>query len=72
VVPLVDAELNRRFPGRELQKAETLAGLREDWAAVQSARRATVADTPADLADAHVEDEWAHLRYVRRDLALLR
>ncbi|GAA3643584.1 hypothetical protein [Microlunatus ginsengisoli] len=117
MVPLVDAELNRRFPGRELQKAESLAGLREDWAAVQSARRATVADTPADLADAHVEDEWslaqtvrhlvlatdevlgedregpwggdwrptvgdcirvileeewAHLRYIQRDLALLR
>jgi len=29
VVPLVDAELNRQFPGRELQKAQTPEGLRE-------------------------------------------
>ena len=35
VVPLVDAELNRRFPGRELQNAQTVEGLREGWEAVQ-------------------------------------
>lgn len=34
VVPLVDAELNRQFPGRELQKAQTPEGLREGWVAV--------------------------------------
>jgi hypothetical protein len=34
VVPLVDAELNRQFPGRELQKAQTPEGLREAWVAV--------------------------------------
>jgi hypothetical protein len=59
VVPLVDAELNRRFPGRELQKAQTPDGLREGWVAVQSAWQTTVADTPSDLVDAHVEDEWS-------------
>lgn len=31
VVPLVDAELNRQFPGRELQKAQTAEGLRDGW-----------------------------------------
>ena len=104
VAPLVDAELNRRFPGRELQKAQTpeglREGLREGWVAVQIALATTVTDTPRELVDAHVEDEWslaqtlrhlvlatdtwlrggilrvleeewAHLRYVRRDLALL-
>ncbi len=59
VVPLVDAELNRQFPGRELQKAETPEGLREGWVAVQAAWQTTVADTPPDLVDAHVEDEWS-------------
>lgn len=59
VVPLVDAELNRRFPGRELQKAESPEGLREGWVAVQAAWAATVADTPSDMVDAHVEDEWS-------------
>jgi hypothetical protein len=59
VVPLVDAELNRQFPGRELQKAQTPEGLREGWVAVQSAWQTTVAITPPDLVDAHVEDEWS-------------
>ena len=59
VVPLVDAELNRQFPGRELQKAQTPEGLREGWVAVQAAWQETVADTPAHLVDAHVEDEWS-------------
>lgn len=59
VVPLVDAELNRQFPGRELQKAQTPDGLREGWVAVQSAWQATVEDTPPDLVDAHVEGEWS-------------
>ncbi|HET7735305.1 MAG TPA: DinB family protein [Nocardioidaceae bacterium] len=59
VVPLVDAELNRQFPGRELQKATTPEGLRDGWVAVQAAWQETVAGTPAELVDAHVEDEWS-------------
>lgn len=43
VVPLAEAELNRQFRGRELQKAQTPEGLREGWEAVQSAWRTTVA-----------------------------
>lgn len=65
VVPLVDAELNRQFPGRELQKAQTPEGLREGWVAVQAAWRTTVADTPPDLVDAHVEDEWSLAQTLR-------
>src|SRR6476620_329460 len=56
VVPLVDAELNRQFPGRELQRAQTPDGLRHGWVAVQSAWQATVVGTPRELVDAHVED----------------
>jgi hypothetical protein len=37
VVPPVDAEVNRQFPDRELQKVQTPEGLREGWVAVQSA-----------------------------------
>ena len=65
VVPLVDAELNRQFPGRELQKAQTPEGLRDGWVAVQSAWRETVAGTPPDLVDAHVEDEWSLAQTLR-------
>ena len=65
VVPLVDAELNRQFPGRELQKAQTPEGLREGWVAVQSAWETTVAATPPDLVDAHVDDEWSLAQTLR-------
>jgi hypothetical protein len=65
VVPLVDAELNRQFPGRELQKAQTPEGLREGWVAVQGAWASTVADTPLRLVDAHVEDEWSLAQTLR-------
>lgn len=65
VVPLVDAELNRLFPGRELQKAQTPEGLRDGWAAVQAAWRETVEDTPPELVDAHVEDEWSPAQTLR-------
>ena len=65
VVPLVDAELNKQFPGRELQKAQTPEGLREGWAAVQAAWRTTVEDTPPELVDAHVPDEWSLAQTLR-------
>ncbi len=65
VVPLVDAELNRQFPGRELQGAQTPEGLREGWLAVQAAWATTVADTPPHLVDAHVEDEWSLAQTLR-------
>ncbi len=65
VVPLVDAELNRLFPGRELQKSETPAGLSEGWVAVRAAWQETVSSTPSDLVDAHVEDEWSLAQTLR-------
>jgi hypothetical protein len=65
VVPLVDAELNRQFPGRELQKAQTPEGLREGWVAVQSAWQETLEGTPTDLVDAHVEGEWSLAQTLR-------
>lgn len=65
VVPLVDAELNRQFPGRELQKSETPEGLREGWVAVQAAWRETVESTPPELRDARVGDEWSLAQTLR-------
>ncbi|MCF6379386.1 DinB family protein [Nocardioides KLBMP 9356] len=65
VVPYVDAELNRRFPGRELQKAESPEGLREGWDAVRAAWRETVDGTPRELWDAHVDDEWSLVQTLR-------
>ncbi|MBC9733117.1 DinB family protein [Nocardioides marmotae] len=65
VVPLVEAELDRRFPGRALQRSQTPEGLREGWAAVRAAWQETVAATPPDLVDAHVEDEWSLAQTLR-------
>ena len=59
VVPFVDAELNRRFPGRQLQKSQTPEGLREGWVAVQAAWATTVTNTPPELVHVHVDDEWS-------------
>ncbi|HHW84050.1 MAG TPA: DinB family protein [Actinomycetales bacterium] len=65
VVPYVKAELNRQFPGRELQDAQTLEGLREGWEAVQAAWQETVDGTPRELVDSHVEDEWSLAQTLR-------
>ena len=65
VVPFVDAELNRQFPGRELQKAQTPKGLRDGWVAVQAAWETTVTNTPPELVDAHVDDEWSLAQTLR-------
>lgn len=65
VVPLVEAELDRQFPGRELQRARTPEGLRERWVAVQDAWRVTVSQTPPELVDAQVQDEWSLAKTLR-------
>jgi hypothetical protein len=65
VVPLVEAELNRRFPGRALQSAQSPEGLRDGWTAVQVAWADTVATTPTELVDAHVDDEWSLAQTLR-------
>ena len=65
VVPLVNAELNRQFPGRELQTAQTPHGLLEAWVAVQTAWQTTVADTPRDEVDVNHNDEWSLAQTLR-------
>jgi hypothetical protein len=65
VVPFVDAELNRQFPGRELQKAQMPEGLRDGWAAVHAAWETTVTNTPPELVDAHVGNEWSLAQTLR-------
>jgi hypothetical protein len=65
VVPFVDAELNRQFPGRELQKSQTPAGLRDGWVAAQAAWETTLTNTPPALVNAHVDDEWSLAQTLR-------
>jgi hypothetical protein len=62
VVPFVDAELNRRFPGRELRGGQTPDALRAAWAALERTWAATldhVATMPEGTVDASVDGEWS-------------
>ncbi|MEI2774636.1 MAG: DinB family protein [Tetrasphaera sp.] len=68
VVPLVDAELNRRFPGRKLRTATDPAGLREAWAALErtwatTMSRATVLGD--DSFERRVDGEWSLAQTLR-------
>ena len=68
VVPLVDAELNRRFPGRELRAAADPQALRAAWAALESAWTATLeraAGMPPGTVDASVAGEWSFAQTLR-------
>ena len=68
VIPFVEAELNRRFPGRAARRAEDPEGLRAAWAALEgtwSAALARVAAMPAGLADVAVGGEWSFAQTLR-------
>ncbi|MCW2814457.1 MAG: pentapeptide repeat protein [Nocardioides sp.] len=62
VVPLVRAELERRFPGRDLMTADDPDGLRAAWAAVEAAwagAQERAAAMPAGTVDVSVDGEWS-------------
>lgn len=64
VVAFVEAELNSRFPGRELKTANTPEGLRTAWAAAEKAW-ASVLPTAAGLEDVSVDGEWSFSQTLR-------
>jgi hypothetical protein len=68
VLPLVDAELNRRFPGRADRRATDPDGLRTAWAALERTWAATLeraAAMPAGSVDASVAGEWSFAQTLR-------
>lgn len=68
VAPLVDAELDRRFPGRSERRAADAEGLRRAWAAIEATWAATlqrVATLPAGTVDVQVDGEWSFAQTVR-------
>ena len=68
VVPLVEAELNRRFPGRAGRRAADPDGLRAAWAALEQTWAATlerVAAMPAGTVDVSVGGEWSFAQTLR-------
>ena len=68
VLPFVDAELNRRFPGRADRYAGDPDGLRAAWSALERAWAATserVAAMPAGTVDVSVGGEWSFAQTLR-------
>ncbi|MGN9809473.1 DinB family protein [Micromonospora sp. BQ11] len=68
VVPLVEVELNRRFPGRELKHARDPDGLRTAWAALERAWAAAidrVESMPEGTADVSIDGEWSFAQTLR-------
>jgi hypothetical protein len=68
VAPFVDAELNRRFPGRAQRRAEDPDGLRAAWAALEQAWASALkraAAMPAGTVDVSVSGEWSFAQTLR-------
>ena len=68
VVPLVEAELNRRFPGRAARRAGDPDGLRAAWAALERTWAATLdraAAMPEGTVDVSVDGEWSFAQTLR-------
>ncbi|HEY8451437.1 MAG: DinB family protein [Micromonosporaceae bacterium] len=68
VTPFVEAELNRRFPGRADRRAADPDGLRAAWAALERTWEATlarVAAMPAGTVDVSVDGEWSFAQTLR-------
>mgnify|MGYP003111410407 CR=1 FL=1 len=68
VVPFVEAELNRRFPGRAERRAGDPESLRAAWAVLERTWSATldrVAAMPAGTVDISVDGEWSFAQTLR-------
>jgi DinB superfamily/Pentapeptide repeats (8 copies) len=68
VAPLIEAELDRRFPDRTKLRATDPDGLAEAWALIEGMWQATVARAralPTPLLRERVDDEWSFVETLR-------
>lgn len=68
VVPLVDAELNRRYPGRERMRPTDADGYREAWDLLEQLWSETVTKArrlPPELLHESVDGEWSFIETLR-------
>ncbi|MEU4362143.1 DinB family protein [Promicromonospora sp. NPDC023987] len=68
VLPLIEAELNRQYPGRALARSQVLAEQRESFEAAARTWSATfdrVAAMPAGTVDEQVDGEWSLAQTMR-------
>ena len=68
VIPFVEAELDRRFPGRAQRRAADPDGLRAAWAVLERTWAATldrVSAMPVGTVDVSVDGEWSFAQTLR-------
>ncbi|KQR12131.1 DinB family protein [Cellulomonas sp. Leaf334] len=68
VIPFVEAELDRRFPGRAQRRAADPDGLRAAWAVLERTWAATLdraAAMPVETLDVSVDGEWSFAQTLR-------
>lgn len=68
VVPLIDAELNRLYPGRELMRPTDADGYREAWDLLEQLWSETVTKArrlPPELLHESVDGEWSFIETLR-------
>ena len=68
VVPLVEAELNRRYPDRARMRPSDAAGFGEAWEILERQWRQTVErarQMPSELLHERVEGEWSFIETLR-------
>ena len=68
VVPLVEAELNRRYPDRAKMRPSDAAGFGEAWEILERQWRQTVErarQMPSELLHERVEGEWSFIETLR-------
>jgi hypothetical protein len=68
VVPLVEAELNRRYPDRVKMRPTDADGFREAWDILERLWQSTIERgrrMPADLLHERVEGEWSFIETLR-------
>jgi uncharacterized protein YjbI with pentapeptide repeats len=68
VVPLVEAELNRRYPGRSKMRPSDADGFREAWDILERLWQRTVArarGTAPELLHERVDEEWSFIETLR-------
>lgn len=68
VLPLIDAELNRRYPGRELMSPTDADGYRDAWDLLEQMWSETVTRArrlPPELLHESVDGEWSFIETLR-------
>ncbi|QKE85087.1 DinB family protein [Arthrobacter sp. NEB 688] len=68
ITPYVEAELDKRFPGREHQAAESPDGLRTAWTSLEAAWTSAVeraGTMPPGIVDESVAGEWSFAQTLR-------